>query len=340
MTKQLDLSAKLKESQRILICPLDWGLGHASRCVPIINHLLEEGKEVKVASSGTALSLLQKRFPSLVFYELPAYNIKYPSRWVSLNFIYILPNLLQAIFGEYYRLKQILRKENFDVVISDNRLGCWNKKCFSIYITHQLRFAFRQKWSAGLAAKLHAFWYWRFDEIWVPDFPPPDNLTGKLAVPLPGSQVTYLGPLSQLSKKEERLQYDAAAVLSGPEPQRSYLEREILKQFSALTGQFVLVRGLLKGDELENTAENVKVISLAGADELSTIMAQSQLVICRSGYSSIMDLYKLDQKGLLVPTPGQPEQEYLAAYHADKGQFIMQKQGALNIEKVLEELSK
>lgn len=331
----IDVSEKLQEFQRILVCPLDWGLGHASRCVPIMAALLDDGKEVEVASSGAALQLLKQHFPDLTFHTLPAYRIRYPSRFAILNFLFILPRLLRAVVGEHRQLRKILQGASFDLVISDNRLGCWSGDVRSVFLTHQLRFAFRQKWMSDLAARMHAFWYRRFREIWVPDFPPPNNLAGNLAIPIGRDQVIYIGPLSQLAFRQKNIQYQAVAILSGPEPQRRFLEREILEQFSRLPGNFLLVRGLPEGSNMIEVPENIRIIPFAGAEDLSDIIAQSDMVICRAGYSSIMDLHLLGKKALLIPTPGQPEQEYLAQYHMDKGQFSIQKQGGLNIGKVI-----
>lgn len=303
--------------------------------MPIIDQALRLGIEIEVASSGGALQLLQKRFPHLVYHELPSYRVRYPSRLPTWNFLFLLPRLLYVVWLEQRILRKLLNRQAYDLLISDNRLGCYSRRVYGVYLTHQLQFAFRQKWISGITARMHAFWYRRFREIWVPDFPPPDNLSGQLAIPLSGDEPLYIGPLSQLSLlqlSQKKRRYDAAAILSGPEPQRSYLEREIIEQMSKLAGHFLLVRGLPQGKKTPHTTDNVEVLSFAGADELAYIMAQSSLIICRSGYSSIMDLYHLQQKALLIPTPGQPEQEYLAKWHCGKDQFLVQEQGQLDIK--------
>lgn len=338
MGKITDLSGKLQGRRRILLCPLDWGLGHASRCVPIVEAALGLGIEVEIAGSGAAQRLLQRQFPNLIYHALPSYRVRYPVRSPVVNFLLMLPNLLYAVLGERRVLQKLLSAKPYDLIISDNRLGCYSRRVHCVYLTHQLRFAFRQKWMSVIAGRMHAFWYRRFDEIWVPDFPPPDNLSGELAVPLPADKPVYLGPLSHLSGvslAQNNIQYGAAAILSGPEPQRSLLEREILEQFSQLSGHYLLVRGLPKGENIDSPADHIKIISFVSAKEIAQIIAQSRLIICRSGYSSIMDLQVLQKKALLIPTPGQPEQEYLASWHVNKGQFLVQEQGKLNIKKAL-----
>lgn len=337
MRKITDLSGKLQGHQRILLCPLDWGLGHASRCVPIILEALRQGVEVEVASSGGALDLLRRRFPNLLYHKLPTYRVRYPTQVPILNFLFILPFLLCAIAGEQRLLRKLVDSKPYDLVISDNRLGCYSKRVPSVYLTHQLQFAFRQKWMSGLAARMHAFWYRRFREIWVPDFPPFDNLSGKLSHPLPGYKPVYIGPLSQFSGfllTQKEILYDAAIILSGPEPQRTYLERKIIHQLGQLPGRFLLVRGLPGNQQGQVETTNVEVIGFAGKELLEEILIHSKIIICRSGYSSIMDLYLLEKKALLIPTPGQPEQEYLARWHQEKEQFMVQEQGTLNLEEV------
>ena len=335
--KITDLSVKLQGRQRILVCPLDWGLGHASRCVPIIELALGLGVEVEVASSRGALFLLQKRFPDLVFHQLPTYGVRYPSRYPVWNLFLALPRLLWAIRGERLVLRKLTRGSAYDLLISDNRLGCFVSDVPSVYMTHQLRFAFRQKWLARLAAGMHAFWYRRFSELWVPDSPPPNNLSGVLSLPLSGDTPVYLGVLSQLSAVlplSVELRYDIAVILSGPEPQRSRLEKEIMDQLEQLTGRFVLVRGVPVGEIKVKTGKHIEVVPFAGAGQIARIMAGSQLVVCRSGYSSIMDLQQMRKRALLIPTPGQPEQEYLARWLAGRDQFAVQQQGAVDLRRI------
>lgn len=340
LRKITDLSGKLQGHQRILVCPLDWGLGHASRCVPIIATALDQGIEVEVASSGGALDLLKKRFPKLNYHVLPSYRVSYPTRFPVVNFLLILPGLFRAVWGEHRFLRKHLAKEKYDLLISDNRLGCYSRRVPCVYMTHQLQFAFRQKWMSNLAARMHAFWYRRFREIWVPDFPPPDNLSGKLSIPLSGDQPVYIGPLSQLSRislTQETAHYDAAIILSGPEPQRTYLEREIIRQLEPLSGRFLLVRGLVDiPQEYPYGSSNVDIIDFAEQELLEEVFAYSKIIICRSGYSSIMDLYQFRKKALLIPTPGQPEQEYLARWHQDSDQFMVQEQGGLDLRSILD----
>lgn len=338
MGKITDLSGKLQGRRRILICPLDWGLGHASRCVPIIERALLQGIEVEIASAGGAELLLKKRFPELIYHQLSSYKVRYPTNYLFWNFILLLPHLLYAIAVEHRILHKLIKVKNYDLIISDNRMGCFSRQVPCVYLTHQLRFVFRQKWMSLIASRVHAFWYRQFNEIWVPDFPPPDNLSGVLSVPLAGDEPFYLGPFSQFEGvllPPKKIKYRSVIILSGPEPQRSLLEREIMDQLRQLSGPFLLIRGLPEGGKMNNTYNHIKVISFAGVDEMAQILAQSELIICRAGYSSIMDLHHLQKKALLIPTPGQPEQEYLGRWHMGNDQFQVQEQGRLNLREIM-----
>ncbi|MEM6378088.1 MAG: hypothetical protein AAF705_07740, partial [Bacteroidota bacterium] len=229
---------------RVLICPLDWGLGHASRCVPIIKTFLEAKATVIIASSGPAGRVLKQQFPDLAFYNLPAYGVRYPTRFALVNFILFAPKIVYTAVLEHFSLRKIIEQEHIDLLISDNRLGCWSKQVRSAYISHQLQFAFRQKWLNWLAGWIHYFWYKNYDELWIPDLPPPKQIAGKLAKPFRKKASQHLGLLSQLEIKNEPIKYEAVVVLSGPEPQRSLLEKIIIKQLQNQLGNFLLVRGL------------------------------------------------------------------------------------------------
>ena len=324
---------------RVLICPLDWGLGHASRCIPLIKGFLAAEARVIIASSGPAGQLLKQQFPNLTYYNLPAYGVRYPTRSALFNFILFAPKVTFAALLEHFQVRKIIRQENIDLLISDNRLGCWSKQVRSAYVSHQLQFAFRQKWLNYLAGWGHYFWYKQYDELWIPDLAPPHQLTGKLAQPFRKKPTRYLGLLSQLEIKKEAVKYEAIVVLSGPEPQRSLLEKKILTQLQNQPGKFLLVRGLPNTTipiQLENPS--VEIVNFLGAQALSKKIAASKFVVCRSGYSSIMDLIYLNKKAILIPTPGQPEQEYLAQYHAGHPLFQMAQQDTLNLGQLLPKL--
>ena len=295
---------------RVLITPLNWGLGHASRCIPIIDYLLANGHEPIIGSSGEALLFLKKVYPALSFLELPDYKIRYPFRSAILNFLSFSPKMCLAIWKEQRIIQAYLKENQVDYLISDNRLGCYASHIPTAYISHQLRFAFKNQCLSYLAALAHYLWYRRFDEVWVPDLPPPNSISGYLSKHFAKTKPKYLGILSQMTVVDNPIQYRALVLLSGPEPQRSLLEKKITEELSGLSGIFLLIRGLPTDCDPLAGHQNITIQSFLSGAALSEAIASAKYVICRSGYSSIMDLVTLQKPAILIPTPGQPEQAY------------------------------
>ncbi|MCX8491240.1 MAG: glycosyltransferase, partial [Cyclobacteriaceae bacterium] len=308
--------AILNKSFSVLVTPLDWGLGHATRCIPIIRAFLDRDWKVLIATSGDALQLLKLEFPEVTFFEIVSYKAAYSKDGR------LLPKLLlqsfkfvSAIRKEHRQLEQILRKNPVDLVISDNRFGCYSKNVKSIFVTHQINFIFRSpfKW----ASRLFSFWNQQkikqFNECWVPDFPDrPFSGDLSLTRSLP---VVFVGSLSRFRKSAQQyeLKYDVLVLLSGPEPQRTILEGLITQQLTKHDLKVMFVLGKpYAGDSVVTNGQISRVGHLRVA-ELQCIIEESRFVVCRSGYSSILDLAALQKKNLImIPTPGQPEQEYLA----------------------------
>jgi uncharacterized protein (TIGR00661 family) len=315
-------------AKRILYTVLNWGLGHATRSSVIIEALLKEGYEPVIASDGLALEWLQKSFPHLQFLSLPAYNIRY-ARDARLFWLKLLSQSVQlqkAWRAEHELVQQWAKTQSFDGIISDNRLGCYHQDLPAVYISHQLQL------QAGLftkaASTLHRRFINRYDQLWVPDYTD-HRLAGKLsestAIKIP---THFLGALSRLKDLRSTEGKYYLFLLSGPEPQRSILEQKILDQVAKLSEKAILVRGTNR-DKLRVYPEGLQVIDLAGPERLEQLMAEAKVIICRSGYSSIMDLYKLAKKALFIPTPGQTEQQYLARHLAP--QFLSVEQNQLQL---------
>ena len=132
------MSSKTKRSKRILVAPLSWGLGHATRCMPIINELIQQNIEVVIASDGTALDLLKKEYPQLDFIKLPAYNVSYKTQNMIWNIANQVPKIAIAVFREFIALQRIIKRYQIDAVITDNRFGCWTWKVPTVFVTHQV----------------------------------------------------------------------------------------------------------------------------------------------------------------------------------------------------------
>lgn len=299
--------------KKILIAPLNWGLGHATRCIPIINALLTHGFTPIIASDGAALALLIKEFPELLAVELPSYNIHYSKTGRALKYKLLnnAPTILKAIRAEQKMVRQLVEEHQIDGLISDNRFGVYHNALPSVYITHQLRVLSGS--TTWLSTKLHEFYIKRFQECWVPDSPGIPNLSGKMGHKnhtMP--KVKYLGPLSRFEKKPGPLLYEVMILLSGPEPQRSQLEKIVRNEFKDYQGRVLLVRGVIEPKQQAVTSGNLTVYNFMTSSLLEKSLNASQLIISRSGYTTLMDLAKLEKEAFFIPTPGQFEQLYLA----------------------------
>ncbi len=301
----------------VLVAPLDWGLGHAGRSVPLIRALRQLGCQVLIASAGDALALLRAECPDVPAYELPAYGIRYPTGHMAWNMLRQAPRLAAAVGREHRWLRRFVREHPLDLVISDSRFGCFHPRVPGVLLTHQLEPIVPVPGTAvrtGYRAMLH-----RFREIWIPDFPPPDDLAGCLSDP--GAYrvpVRYLGWLSRFEKGQASVATpvtDLLVLLSGPEPQRTRLEERLWPQLQASRLRIRLVRGLpgqpARLPQLAATGSIIVENALYG-EALQTAIVSARVVLCRSGYSTLMDLAALRRPAILIPTPGQTEQLYLA----------------------------
>lgn len=288
-------------------------MGHATRCIPIINALLKANYEPVLASDGDALLLLQKEFPLLKSVELPPYNIAYPKNGKNLTFKLLLqlPHIISVIKKERKTVSQLIDKENIAGIISDNRFGVYSKKVPSVYMTHQLNVLSGK--TTFITSKIHKQFIKKFDECWMPDFKENPNFSGAIGhLKNHRFNLKYLGILSRFQPKQREIKYDLLLLLSGPEPQRTLLEIKLLKELKHFKGEILMVRGVLNNTSEIKVPSNFNILNYLLANELEDAINQSNVVIARSGYSTIMDLAALGKKAFFIPTPGQFEQEYLA----------------------------
>jgi len=292
---------------------LNWGLGHATRSIPIISELIAQNFEVLLASDGAALELLKKEFPKLQNFQLPSYNIKYSksSTFFGLQMLLQTPHILKTIAEERKITHTLISVYRIDGIISDNRWGIYSDNIPSVFITHQLNVISGP--TTLLSSKIHQKYMERFDECWVPDNNLEPNLSGKLGhLRSTKLKIKYLSILSRFQKKELLKTIDILIILSGPEPQRSILENKVLKEFKTYEGNVILIRGIIEQEQKMEQIENISIYNFMQSKELEDCLNSSKLVISRSGYTTLLDLAKLDKKAFFIPTPGQPEQEYLA----------------------------
>nr|WP_299339780.1 glycosyltransferase [Allomuricauda sp.] len=307
----------MQNSKRILVAPLNWGLGHATRCIPIINALLAHNHKPYIASDGVALALLQKEFPDLPSFELPSYKIQYAekARNFKIKMIWDSPKVLKAMAAEKKAVKKLVKEHQLDGIISDNRMGVFYKKVPCVFITHQLNVLSGN--TTWMSSKAHQKIIKKFDVCWVPDMKGKPNLTGKLGHLKKGKmKIKYLGPLSRFEKRPIEPLYDLMVLISGPEPQRTFLEKKLFEELKAFEGKVLFVKGKIEEvqthESLQTEKGSLEVFNFMQSKELENAINQSAFVLCRSGYTTVMDLAKLEKKAFFIPTPGQYEQEYLA----------------------------
>jgi uncharacterized protein (TIGR00661 family) len=327
----------MNSKKRILVAPLNWGLGHATRCIPIINALIENDFEPILASDGDALAMLKKEFPRLTCLELPSYGIRYSKKasHFKLRILMDSPSIIKAIKNEKEVTAKIIKAYDIIGSISDNRFGVRNKQIPSVFITHQLNVLSGS--TSWLSSKLHQGSISKFDECWVPDTEETPNLSGRLGHLDNSSLITkYIGPLSRFEKKEFDPVYDLMILLSGPEPQRTILENRLFAELKGFHGRVIFVQGKVEKKQSCSKNGNITIYNFMNTTELEIAINQSGLLICRSGYTTIMDLFKLEKKAFFIPTPGQFEQEYLANRLKEAGiaPFCTQKQ--FSIDKLTE----
>ena len=321
--------------------PLDWGLGHASRCVPIIRLLLEKGCKVTVGTSGGAATFLKNEFSELDHIHLEGYNIRYPSNGkMGMSMARQVPSILRAIKKEHRLLDKLIDSHQIDAVISDNRFGMWSKKVPAIYITHQVMIKAPSNFpfAESLLYNIHKRYINNFTECWIPDDEEVPGLSGDLAHQNhPGIPSFFIGPQSRFKrqgKTSSEKKYPLLFIISGPEPQRSIFEQKILGQLRTSNLRALILRGRPEEGKRVRHDGNIEIYPhMDTADMLNAILS-SELIICRSGYSSIMDLAILGIPAVLVPTPGQTEQEYLARLHLKEGNYYSVSQDDLDLNDI------
>ncbi len=323
--------------KKILICPLNWGLGHATRDVSVIRLFVKHKFEVIIAASGDTYRFLNREFPELKFINFSGYNVRYSKSGSQiLKMLLLIPRILLWTIKEHRELKKIVKEHNIDIVFSDNRFGLWNSNTYNVFMTHQLKVKFPRllKFMEPIYQYISTTIIKKYDECWIPDFEGEVNLAGELShIKTKLRNSYFIGQVSRFTNS--KLEYagekiDVLFLLSGPEPQRSIFEKIIYEQTKKSNLQFVIVRGT---SEKCNNSFKFPIYNIINTEELIPLIKKSEIIVCRSGYSSVMDLFLLKKKAVLVPTPGQTEQEYLAKYLMERGFFYSTSQRKFNLDK-------
>ncbi len=339
-----------KSRIRVLVAPLDWGIGHATRCIPLIREFIGTGCEVIIGTSGKSGFLLKNYFPELQYIDIPFLKIRFGTCQVFPWYIVRLMTFPFMAIREYLFIKRYAGKLKLDLIISDNRYGLHHRDIYSVFITHQL--------FIRLPAPLRLFQnvlriitlkiISGFDECWIPDLPDPDrSLSNELShgTVSPGNY-RYIGILSrftapaEVNSDREFTNSDLLVILSGPEPQRTFFENLVIRQCRDSNTRVIIFRGLPSKDREPRVADNITLINNPDDTDFISCIRQADKIICRSGYSTIMDLIALNRQALLVPTPGQTEQIYLARYLSSKGTFLYMSQKDFNLRDALALLEK
>lgn len=303
----------ITEKQKIFYAVLNWGIGHATRSAVYIDRLLSQGHKVIIASDGIALSWLAKRFPQCEVVALPSYGITYPKKQRSWawHMLKQSPKIMRRIREEHRKTEEYVSHFNVSKVVSDSRYGAYSKKVNSAIISNQLYLHVND----GLLEKAINLFYrsyiMPFDTWIVPDSQPPQNLSGKLSQ-AKGRPKEFIGTLSRLNIEESTPKtIDICVLLSGPEPQRMHLETTLYKALKNTDYRVQFICGS-NPDSTSKSTDKMIVSGFVDDDFLNKTLGRSSIILCRSGYSTLMDIDNLKACKLLIPTPGQTEQEYLA----------------------------
>ncbi|MDG2245166.1 MAG: glycosyltransferase [Flavobacteriales bacterium] len=301
---------------KVLFAILDWGLGHASRSTPLAEWLVDNDCEVTIASSGTAQKWLEGTFPAAEIIVKPGIDIHYAKRFTSLKIAAQGGAFLNSILAERKWTKSLHEKHQFDFIVSDNCYGVKHEGVPSFLITHQLNLPLPSLVKKATKSAFEGF-FEGFSEIWVPDSN--SQLSGQLSKASLNIKVEEIGSLSHLTNSEPASDGKIVGMVSGPEPHRSLLSGMMGELFEKLNTSCIIFGGIPDGEP--KTSGQVQFIPHPTSEQLSTELSRAKYIVCRSGYSSLMDLAHLKKQALLVPTPDQKEQEYLANHWKEQFNF-------------------
>lgn len=331
----------MDKNYNILICPLEWGLGHAARMVPLARILRDMNHNIIIGSGEEHISFFHNELPGISCIEFrgfkPVYSEVFPQ---YLTLLLKTPILLYHIICEHIQLKRIIRDHSIDIVISDNRFGLWNRNVTTVYVTHMPLIPFPKpfRFLEFIGIIMHRAFINKYSLCFIPDLPGEVNVSGRLShgMKLP-SNVRYIGILSRFvnnfsaSPASVKFEHNTV-VLSGPEPQRNILKQKLIRLLKNKKPDTVILEGKPALKREINKSDNIIYYNHLPASEMEDIIKSSKGIITRSGYTTIMELISLNCSALLIPTPGQTEQEYLAEYLTEKGWFSTVTQRKINGE--------
>ena len=312
---------RITGKEKVLVCPLGWGLGHASRSVVVIEFLLKKGCRVAVAADKTQCSFIKSRYPELEFIHFPSYGVKFSSGSNQLfPLIRIAFKMIYRTTSEHFEVKKLIKTYDIDLIIADNRFGLYSKKIPSIFITNQLSVRFPKPFQGFKPigewfVKRHAE---RFTQCWIPDNPSGISISGELTNPVKMTKnAVRVGLMSRFAGDEaqKRIQeWDLLTIISGPPPHREIMQNEVEILAKRLQLKTLILQGIPQSEENSTIRDNITFVSNLPDKEIAKAICTAKYIICRSGFSTITDLLALKRNAILVPTPGQTEQEYLCKH--------------------------
>lgn len=352
---------------KILVAPLDWGLGHATRCVPIVKEFLRQGAEVELAVVKANAGFFREVFPELRQRVAPGYNVVYPKYGFNMA-LWLLKNSahLNAVMRYEKRYaEEMVERHGYDVLFSDNRFAFFSKKAYSVYMTHQRRIAFPPAVAAleGVGVRWHRARMRNFDEVWVPDVEAAPGYAGALSH-LPSlrgenaPKVKFVGPLSRFDEVAGSLKtsgldagelpagslkagkYRVVAVISGVEPARTQFENRLRDILRDVPGNHLMILGKPQAPRRHWTEGNIEFVTHLPTGDFASAVRNADWVISRGGYSTVMDMAYLGAKCVFVPTPGQYEQVVLARDLATAGYAVSISANRLSVESLLDAFNK
>jgi uncharacterized protein (TIGR00661 family) len=332
-----------RKALHILVCPLDWGIGHATRCIPIIQQLTDRKANVIIAADNRPLMLLRQEFPDLPYIRFPGYRFTYPeSSQMAFKMAIQAPRIMKGIQQENHKLDQIIRQYAIDAVISDNRFGLYSKRIPTIFMTHQLFIQTPDSLSflKPLMNRQNRSYISKFTECWIPDFEGEPNLSGLLSHGRTNPKnYFYIGPQTRFQTRPETapipINFEILAILSGPEPQRTILEEKLKVAFISSGKKVAMVLGKPELPPEKIRIENLTIYNHLDSQSLQELILSSAMIISRPGYSTLMDLSALGKKAIFVPTPGQTEQEYLARHCQEQDLCFFMSQDQFDLSRAL-----
>jgi len=337
-------------------------MGHTTRCMPLISHLLARGLNPIVAGNAAQITLVKEAFNNRVATTaLEGYNISYSgwNRVAQAGLMLQMPGILSSIKREHDWLQQQATALKLDGIISDNRYGLYHPTIPSVIMTHQLHVLTGMgRMADNMIQRLHYRYLNRFGETWVVDTKEAPGLAGVLShtARMP-DRYKYVGLLSRFAETSPGLSCLAPpglpegevrsnehrgiggllVLLSGPEPQRTALSRILWRQVVGYDGQVTFAEGSDNTETPAHIPTHITYHKRLGGEQLLQALQAANMVICRSGYSTIMDLAALNKKAILIPTPGQTEQQYLGSYLHERGAFYSTAQSGFDLGRAMKE---